>query len=154
MSGRWRPTAPGWRHTFIDDSGQVVRADAFFDNAGMFREGLVPVRVEQLWGYADWSLVVKGVQAFSEGLAAVSTAQGFSYINGTGAVIIARTFRERRQVSRRFGRRLQHPTHILHAGLFFHGRANVHFLDRSYGYIDRAGRTVYRWKDRRDSGIE
>jgi hypothetical protein len=168
QSGRWRPTAPPCRYTFVDDSGQVIRADASFADAGNFREGLVSVRVGPLWGYADETLAVQiepqfqRVQAFSEGLAAVVTAQGLVYIDRTGAVLIpgpfehAGDFHEGLAVVYRNGwawyidKAGRHvvPGTFLHAGRFFHGRANVRFPDGGYGYIDRAGRTVYKWSSR------
>ncbi len=89
---------------------------------------LEPVRVEQRWGFADSQgrlfipAVYETAAEFSEGLAAVSTADGFGYIDETGAV----------QVALRFS----------YADQFCDGRALVQF--GKFGYINRAGDWVVR----------
>ena len=85
---------------------------------------------------------------------------GFSYIDGAGSVIIAGPleiadeFHEGVAVVYRTkapgtltGQRSV-PGVYAHAGRFFHGRANVQFIDGTLAYIDRTGRVLYRWKSR------
>jgi hypothetical protein len=165
VSGRWRPTAPPCQYTFINESGEVVGSSGFEDTAD-FREGLVAVRINRLWGYVDKNLSVviepqfKWAAAFSEGFAAVESAAGYSYIDRTGAVRIrgpfesAGSFHEGLAAVSQNGKAhyrdrdglLVVPGVYIHAGRFFHGLANVRMLDGTMAYIDRKGRVVYRWK--------
>ena len=87
---------------------------------------------------------------------------GFPYIDGAGSVIIAGPFESADEFHEgvavvygnqsawyidRTGQRAV-PGVYAHAGRFFHGRANVQFIDGTLAYIDRAGRVLYRWKSR------
>jgi hypothetical protein len=165
LSGRWRPSAPTCRYTFVDTFGEIAGSTQF-DYAAHFKEGLAAVRVGKVWGYVDknLSLVIaprfSSASAFSEGLAAVLGADGFSYIDRMGTVIIAGPFKyagefhnglaavyrnQRAWYIDRVGNQA-FPGVYAHAGRFFHGRANVQFADGTLAYIDEAGRVVYRWK--------
>lgn len=129
LSGRWRPTAPACRYTFVDERGEFA-GQATFEDAGDFHEGLAAVRVDGRWGYVDRNLTTvippqfEGADAFSEGLAAVRGETGVSYIDRNGRVVIAGPFDQ--------------------ADDFHEGVAAV-YRDRRAHYIDRRGQAIYRW---------
>ena len=150
-----------YRHT------REIAGSTVFDDAADFSEGLAAVLIGKTWGYADQNLSVliaprfQTASAFSEGLAAVLGVDGFSYIDGAGSVIIAGPlesadeFHEGVAVVYRTkapgtltGQDSSVPGVYAHAGRFFHGRANVQFIDGTLAYIDRTGRVLYRWKSR------
>lgn len=154
QSGRWRPSAPKCRYTFIDTLGKIAGSTQF-DYAEHFSEGMAAVRFGQAWGYVDknLSLVIPprfgSASAFSEGLAAVLGPDGFSYIDRTGEVIIAGPFKSAGEFHDglaavygnqgawyvdKTGKRA-FPGVYSHAGRFFHSRANVQLIDGSLAYI-------------------
>ncbi len=167
MAGRWHPTAPACRYTFINEAGDTVKP-AMFQQVRDFHEGVAAIRLNEHWGYVDQNLSLaveprfQNVSDFSEGLAAVFDSARLSYIDRTGRVVIAGPFDNANDFHEglavvyrnkaayyidRSGRRAVPGTYV-NAGRFFHGLANVRFRDGRLAYIDRKGRVVYQWKPR------
>ena len=125
---------------YIDTSGTWVIPPTF-DAALDFSGGRAAVRRSdwaesgQHWGYIDRTgkvvVRVNTGDGFAEGLAAVTLAEvtrehplRYGYIDTTGAVVIQPQFWD--------------------AAQFSGGMARVEFPDRTWGYIDRTGRTLWR----------
>lgn len=127
---------------------------------------MAAVWIDGLWGYVDDSLSLtippqfRMAAHFSEGLAAVLDARGYSYIDRNSRLIIpgpfdsAGEFHEGVAVVYRDQKAYYIdkkgvpavPDTYAHAGRFFHGVANVILNDGSSAYIDRAGKVVYKAK--------
>lgn len=66
-----------------------------YDQVGLFRDGLAPVKIKGRWGYVDkdGKLVIpaqyKEAHSFSEGLAAVKLDKQWSYVKADGTPVIA-----------------------------------------------------------------
>lgn len=116
----------------IEDVSRVIRTDGTFANARElefgrpFSQGLSAAFDEDQWQYVDAAgetvLRVAGVaESFSEGLAPVKLAKGWSYLNRTGATII--------------------PGPFTTAMPFSDGRALVQRQGR-FGFVDVSGREV------------
>jgi hypothetical protein len=126
---------------FVDRAGRMVIAPRF-RSSGRFSGGIAAVAVEgepdskPLWGYIDTSGVFvippqfQRAQAFSDGLAVVGDGDFVWYIDRSGRSPIAGKFRA--------------------AGRFFKGLAHVEQSHVRYAYIDRTGKAVFTYTDRRD----
>lgn len=125
----------GRKTGYIDTTGTWVIPPTF-DAALDFSGGRAAVRQSdwaesrQQWGYIDRTgkvvIRVNRGNAFAEGLAAVTLddPMRYGYIDTSGALMIQPQFRDAEQ--------------------FSGGMARVEFPDRSWGYIDRSGRTLWR----------
>ncbi|MBN1882372.1 MAG: WG repeat-containing protein [Deltaproteobacteria bacterium] len=75
-------------YVFIDNKANVVikSEDVPFDNAGLFREGLSPIQVGELWGYMNTSGDViiepqfEEAYSFSDGLGLIKLEGRYGYI--------------------------------------------------------------------------
>ncbi|HEV2835804.1 MAG TPA: WG repeat-containing protein [Pyrinomonadaceae bacterium] len=120
------------KYGYIDTTGKV-RIEPQFERVSEFHEGLAYVQTK-LWfdepaGFIDKTgrMVIplsrqSDVPRFSEGLAAVSLATGFGFIDRDGRVRIEPQFR--------------------YAGDFSEGLAWVHIDENKRGYIDKTGKLV------------
>jgi len=125
-------TVEGGKWSLVNRSGEAVVEDADAGGgkswARSCANGLIPVRINGLMGYADTTGVLvippafEDALPFSEGLAAVRNAEGWVYIDTTGT----RAFSERFDV----------------AEPFTDGLAMVQ-VGAAFGYIDHAGQYVW-----------
>jgi len=113
---------------FLDTEGKWVIEPRFF-GAGLFSEGLAPIRIGLRWGYVDRNgdVVIEAhfhnVKKFALGLAPVKVPdQGWGFINAEGEVVLEPVYQG--------------------AEPFVHGLASVQVGSR-WGYIDPQGRTVW-----------
>jgi hypothetical protein len=101
--------------------------DGVWDNAGVFKEELIPAESKGRWGYADsmGTMVISPqfseAKPFSGGKAAVRVHNKWGYIHRDGRLFIVPSF--------------------LDAGIFSDGRAAVRTAE-GWGYIDDQGKMV------------
>ena len=122
-----RPWSPyhggGGRFGYISPDGKYA-INPQFEDAGMFSDGLAPVKLGR-WGYVDKSgkIVVnpqfEKAQPFSEGLAAVRLDGKWGFVDKTGKFVINAQFDD--------------------AGSFVKGLAPVR-QGKRWGYIDPSGK--------------
>lgn len=133
----WMAMGMGRKRAFLFRLGTGGLPDEY-EETGNHSEGLVPVRIERVWGYTDAQgrpvipLQFAWAGDFSEGLApARKDRVKCGYIDGTGAFVIPERFRECRP--------------------FAEGLARVDFAGEfgapSVGFIDRAGKVVIVGRD-------
>ena len=132
ISTRYEGGGKNQKHGYIDTSGKV-RIEPQFERASEFHEGMAYVETK-LWfdepsGFIDTTgrIVIplprqSDVPRFSEGLAAVSLAGGYGFIDREGRVRIEPQFS--------------------YAGDFSEGLAWVHIDEKKAGYIDKTGKLV------------
>lgn len=83
------------RFNIIDRSGKVLLKDSFDGANGSFSEGLLPVRVGDIWGYVDrgGQFVIRpqfnDAAPFSEGLGAVRLGSSLCFIDKTGKILFS-----------------------------------------------------------------
>lgn len=113
---------------FVDREGRWAIEPRFF-GAGVFSEGLAPIRVGLRWGYVDrdGEVVIEprfhGAKKFALGLAPVKVPEkGWGFINAEGEIVFDPVYQG--------------------AEPFSHGLAAIRVGDR-WGYIDPKGRTVW-----------
>ncbi len=128
----------GHKRGFIDRTGKLV-IPAKFDDAGDFREGLAPVRVDTRdgkpgrWGYIDkagkWVLEPRfdRAESFSQGRAWTKTGQKAAFIDRTGKVLFT-------LIDPGFGGRREERR-------FAEGRLLMRV--EANGYIDRTGKFLW-----------
>lgn len=123
----------------MDKTGKLVLA-CTFDFIGQFAEGLAPARKDTLYGYIDLkgNWIVKpaysSAEAFHHGLAAVSLGdysdRKYGFINREGKVVIPLTI---------YGN--YNPYKSME---FFNGVVPCYIEKDVFGYINRAGKAIWR----------
>jgi hypothetical protein len=116
--------------TFIDTNGATIGAPRF-EEAKSFREGLAAVKLRGRWGFVDrtgnFAIVAQfeQVEPFSDSLAIAYKDKKAFYIDRQGATKISGPFRE--------------------ATPFVQGLAAVLLTDQDVAYINKAGKTVFKY---------
>lgn len=150
---------------FINREGHFA-VPARFESARDFREGLAAVKSGGKWGFIDKTgahiipAAYERAQSFFEGLAAVQFNGKWGFIDKTGAMRIAPTLTDVESFSdslalagppgKRFyldrqGRKAL-PGPYLEATPFVHGIAAIRKTAKFVEYIDKSGRTVFRYQ--------
>ncbi len=125
-----RPFSPfhggGGRYGYIGTDGKYA-INPQFEDAGMFGEGLAPVRMGGHWGFIDKTGKIavnpqfERAQSFSEGLAGVRLGGKWGFVDKTGKFVINAQFND--------------------LGPFTKGLAPVR-QGKRWGYIDPTGKFV------------
>jgi hypothetical protein len=157
-----QPNAPPCRIAFIDKTGRVV-SEVRYDQAREFSEGLAPVRVGKLWGFANKTGVIAIAPAFEDaapfswGLARIKVKGQYGYIDKSGKIQIAAQYRNADNFSEGFavvgdgpvwyidrtGKRQFNDTFGA-ASPFFKGLAHVSLRQsKKFAYIDPQGKQVF-----------
>jgi hypothetical protein len=122
------PRVQNEKYKFINSKGELL-FEHFFDDVGIFSEGLARVKVNGQWGYLDQSGKLKipvefeDARDFADGLAAVKSKGKWGFINKNGLLVILPKFDS--------------------AGDFDCGLAYVQ-QNKVKGYIDKRERWIWR----------
>jgi hypothetical protein len=135
--GGWFIDGLAWVNDPISHLYGFIRQDGSFlvepkyQGTGCFWEGLAAVKSKGLWGFINNSGTVAiscqfedVTSGFSEGLAAVMKEGKWGYIGTNGSFVIAPEFDD--------------------ADVFVCGVAMVNYIDGTYGFINRQGKSVWR----------
>lgn len=122
------------RYYTINKRGNIEFKDVVAIEAHRFSEGLSAIRLmdDHGWAYLNKSgkVVIPPMQgiahSFSDGLAPILIGDKYGYMDKQGKVVIKPQF--------------------IHAGDFSDGMANVMTRDESIHYIDKTGKSIWKWK--------
>ncbi len=127
------------KYGLMDKTGKIV-LDYKFDFIGRYAEGLAPAKKDSLYGYIDlkgnWIIKPKynGAEVFSNGLAAVSKGpyleEKWGFIDHSGKIIIPITIYSNFDPYKPM--------------VFLHGVIPCYIESGVFGYINRAGKVI--WK--------